>query len=230
MSLFLLILISIDQIRPKLQLTGYCIIYKHAGRHTKIMKTLEKLGEEIYIVDLISKRLAARIMKTVMLLETKKPNGDAVKNQFTTYSISDSANVGGIRLATILQAIYKRLTYQYFINTGIGLKIPVFPNESCTIKSQVQGQSHEAHTDGGAINGDYGIGNILHSSILCLNGEYEGGHTQFYLTGTMDEPNIDIDVKLMAGQALIFNADLNYHGVTEVTAGARYSLIQFWRE
>jgi predicted 2-oxoglutarate/Fe(II)-dependent dioxygenase YbiX len=46
----------------------------------------------------------------------------------------------------------------------------------------------------------------------------------------MDKPNIDIDIKLKAGQALIFDADLNYHGVTEVTAGSRFSLIQFWRD
>jgi len=46
----------------------------------------------------------------------------------------------------------------------------------------------------------------------------------------MQNPNIDIEVKLGAGQALIFNADLNYHGVTEVTSGSRFSLIQFWRE
>jgi hypothetical protein len=84
------------------------------------------------------------------------------------------------------------------------------------------------HTDGG--DKDYGIGRILHSSVICLNDDYEGGSTQFYLTGTMEEPNIDIDIKLKAGQALIFDANLNYHGVTEVLSGTRFSLIQFWRE
>jgi hypothetical protein len=194
------------------------------------MKNLRKLNENIYISDLISSRLAFRIMNSIRLLEANNPNSESEKNEFTTYGISDSAYVGGIRLVTILGAIYKRLTKQYFLNTGISLHVPSFPNSSCTIKSQIKGQSHEVHTDGGPMDGDYGIGNIVHSSIICLNSEYEGGRTQFYLTGTMDNPNVDIDIKLDAGQSLIFSADLNYHGVTEVTAGARYSLIQFWRE
>jgi predicted 2-oxoglutarate/Fe(II)-dependent dioxygenase YbiX len=136
--------------------------------------------------------------------------------------------VGGIRLISILDLMYSRLTNEYFLKTGIRLDVPSFPNPSCTIKSQTTGQSHEVHTDGG--DGDYGMGRILYSSIVCLNDDYEGGHTQFYLTGTMEKPNIDIDIKLKAGQALIFSADLNYHGVTEVTSGSRFSLIQFWRE
>jgi hypothetical protein len=194
------------------------------------MKNLRMLNKNIYISDLISNRLSKRMMDTIGGLETETPNGQSEKNQFITYSIADNAYVGGIKLVTILRVIYKRLTNQYFLNTGIRLQVPSFPNDSCTIKSQVTGQSHEVHTDGGPMDGDYGIGNILYSSIICLNGEYEGGWTQFYLTGTMDKPNIDIDIKLDAGQALIFSADLNYHGVTEVTSGSRYSLIQFWRE
>ena len=192
------------------------------------MKNLEKIGDDIFIVNLISERLAARVMDSIKLLERHQPCGGHERNQFTTYSLSDSAYVGGIRLTTILQSIYQRLTYQYFMSTGIRLKVPSFPNQSCNVKSQVKGQSHGVHTDGG--DKDYGIGRIIHSSVMCLNSDYEGGRTQFYLTGTMDKPNVDIDIKMEAGQALIFDANLNYHGVTEVTDGSRFSLIQFWRE
>jgi hypothetical protein len=192
------------------------------------MKNLEKIAEDIYIVNLFSGLLASRIMDSVKLLEKREPIGGSEQNQFTTHCISDSSYVGGVRLSTILRAIYKRLTHEYFLSTGISLEIPSFPNQSCNIKSQIKGQSHGVHTDGG--DRDYGIGKITHSSVICLNSDYEGGNTQFYLTGTMEEPNIDIDIKLEAGQALIFDANLNYHGVTEVTAGSRFSLIQFWRE
>lgn len=192
------------------------------------MKNLEKLNEDIYTVNLISGRLAARIMDSINLLESNSPDSVANKNKFTTYAITDSSYVGGIRLVTILRLMYERLTNEYLLNTGISLRVPIFPNQSCTIKSQVKGQSHEVHTDGG--DGDYGMDRILHSSVICLNGDYDGGHTQFYLTGTREQPNIDIDLKLEAGQALIFNANLNYHGVTEVLSGSRFSLIQFWRE
>ena len=189
---------------------------------------LEKIGEDIYIANLISSRLAARIIDSVNLLKSNKPDIGSENNQFTTYEINDSSYVGSIRLITILRVMYERLTNEYLLNTGIILKVPAFPNHSCMIKSQIKGQSHEVHTDGGGSECE--IGRIVHSSVICLNDDYDGGHTQFYLTGTMDEPNIDIDIKLKAGQALIFNADLNYHGVTEVTSGSRFSLIQFWRE
>jgi hypothetical protein len=166
-------------------------------------------------------------MNAVTNLESKSPaNGE--KNKFTTYLVNESIKVDGIRLVSVFNLMYSRLTLEYFSETGIKLNVPTFPNASCTIKSQIAGQSHDVHTDGG--DGDYGMGKILYSSIVCLNDDYEGGHTQFYLTGTMEKPNIDIDIKLKAGQALIFNADLNYHGVAEVTSGSRFSLIQFWRE
>jgi hypothetical protein len=192
------------------------------------MNSLQHLSENIYIGQLFSKRLASYITEEIKLLEFNKPNAVDKKNQFTTYNISDETLVKGIRLNSILHAAYKRLTKDYSEKTGVVLKIPVFPNDGCTVKSQITGQSHEVHTDGG--DDDYGMNRILHSSVICLNDDYEGGHTQFYLTGTMDKPNIDIDIKLKAGQALIFDADLNYHGVTEVTAGSRFSLIQFWRD
>lgn len=184
-------------------------------------------GSLIYMGQLISTRLSSAITQTVRCLESNRPSGRET-NKFTTHSIIDSSMVGGIRLISILDLMYSRLTNEYFLKTGIRLDVPSFPNPSCTIKSQTTGQSHEVHTDGG--DGDYGMGRILYSSIVCLNDDYEGGHTQFYLTGTMEKPNIDIDIKLKAGQALIFSADLNYHGVTEVTSGSRFSLIQFWRE
>jgi len=181
----------------------------------------------IYFGQLISKCLSLKIAQTVKCLDSNIPSSEDI-NKFTTYSINESSKVGGIKLVSILAPIYSRLTSEYLLKTGISLVVPIFPNPGCTIKSQMVGQSHDVHTDGG--NGDYGMGRILYSSVICLNDDYEGGNTQFYLTGTMEKPNIDIDIKLKAGQALIFNADLNYHGVTEVTSGSRFSLIQFWRE
>jgi hypothetical protein len=187
-------------------------------------------GSNIYIGQLISKRLSNKLIESIRLLEPNEPSGDSNKNKFATYPISESVYVGGIRLPSILRSMYSRLTNEYFLKTGAMLNVPDFPNQSFTIKCQASGQSHEVHTDGGQINGSYGIGRILHSSAICLNDDYKGGWTQFYLTGTMQNPNIDIEVKLGAGQALIFNADLNYHGISEVTSGSRFSLIQFWRE
>jgi len=192
------------------------------------MSNFKEIGPNIYTGQLISDRLCKSIIQSVYSLEQNAPSDKSDKNQFITYSITDTAIIRGFKLVSILSSMYKRLTSEYMSNCGISLEVPSFPNPSCTIKRQSTGQSHEVHTDGGG--GDYGMGKILHSSILCLNDDYEGGHTQFYLTGTMDKPNIDIDIKLKAGQALIFNADLNYHGVTEVTSGSRFSLIQFWRE
>lgn len=192
------------------------------------MKFLQRLSDDIFIGQLFSKRLAGRIVEEVKLLEFNKPNALDKKNQFTTYNISDETHVCGIRLNLILYVAYKRLVEEYSHKIGVVLKVPQFPNNGSTVKSQTTGQSHGVHTDGG--DDDYGMNKILHSSVICLNDDYEGGHTQFYLTGTKEQPNIDIDIKLEAGQALIFNADLNYHGVTEVTEGSRFSLIQFWRE
>lgn len=167
------------------------------------------------------------MMKAVHELESNSPS-EIDKNKFTTYAINESTTISGFLFTSLLESMYSRLINEYSSITGVKLKVPLFPNSSFTIKSQVTGQSHEVHTDGG--DGDYGRGRIFHSSAICLNDDYEGGHTQFYLTGTMEKPNIDIDIKLKAGQALIFNADLNYHGITEVTSGSRFSLIQFWRE
>jgi hypothetical protein len=191
---------------------------------------LNKIGPKnsgIYAGQLISSRLAFLMMKVVRELESTNPS-EIDKNKFTTYAINESTAISGFSFTSLLDSMYSRLTNEYSSITGVKLKVPPFPNPSFTIKSQITGQSHDVHTDGG--DGDYGIGRILYSSIVCLNDDYEGGHTQFYLTGTMEKPNIDIDIKLKAGQALIFSADLNYHGVTEVTSGSRFSLIQFWRE
>lgn len=192
------------------------------------MKLLQRLSDDIFIGQLFSKRLANLIVEEVKSLECNKPNALDKKNQFTTYSIDDKTHIGGIRLNVILHVAYKRLVGEYSHKTGVVLKVPQFPNHGSTVKSQTTGQSHGVHTDGG--DDDYGMDRILHSSVICLNDDYEGGHTQFYLTGTREQPNIDIDLKLKAGQAMIFNAELNYHGVTEVTEGSRFSLIQFWRE
>lgn len=184
-------------------------------------------GSGIYFGQLITSRLAFLVMKVVRELESTNPS-EIDKNKFTTYAINESTAISGLSFTTLLELMYSRLTNEYSSITGVQLEVPSFPNPSFTIKSQVTGQSHEVHTDGG--DGDYGRGRILHSSAICLNDDYEGGHTQFYLTGTMENPNIDIDISLKAGEALIFNADLNYHGITEVTSGSRFSLIQFWRE
>ena len=197
---------------------------------TKCHRMLNEIGPSgsgVYSGQLITSRLSRLIMNTVTKLESVNPSNDE-RNRFTTYSITESSKVGDIRLTSILTSMYSRLTSEYFLKTGIKLSIPSLPNPSCMVKSQTAGQSHEVHTDGG--DGDYGMGRILYSSAICLNDDYEGGHTQFYLTGTMENPNIDIDIKLKAGEALIFNADLNYHGITEVASGSRFSLIQFWRE
>jgi len=195
--------------------------------NVEMLKEIGPNGSGIYLGQLISGRLLSKIMSSVNSLEYKSPSSDE-RNIFPTYLMSNSSSVGGFKLASILSAVYRRLTSEYMLKTGINLDVPFFPNPGFTIKSQTTGQSHKVHTDGG--DGDYGMGRILYSSAICLNDDYEGGHTQFYLTGTMENPNIDIDIKLKAGEALIFNADLNYHGITEVTAGARFSLIQFWRE
>jgi len=193
----------------------------------KMLKEIGPNGSGIYLGRLISGRLLSKIISSVNSLEYKSPSSDE-RNIFPTYLMTNSSSVGGFKLASILSAVYERLTNEYMLKTGIKLDVPSFPNPNCTIKSQTIGQSHKVHTDGG--DSDYGMGRILYSSAICLNDDYEGGHTQFYLTGTMKNPNIDIDIKLKAGEALIFNADLNYHGITEVTSGSRFSLIQFWRE
>jgi hypothetical protein len=192
-----------------------------------MLNEIGPVGSGIYLGQLISNRLAFFMMKVVRELESNNPS-EIDKNKFTTYSINESTAISGFLFTSLLESMYSRLTNEYSSITGVKLEVPPFPNPSFTIKSQVTGQSHEVHTDGG--DGDYGRGRILHSSAICLNDDYEGGHTQFYLTGTMENPNIDIDIKLKAGEALIFNADLNYHGITEVTSGSRFSLIQFWRE
>lgn len=197
------------------------------GINIFMLKEIGPSGSGVYSGQIISSRLARLLMDTVTKLELHTPSSDE-RNSFTTYSVNESATVGGIRLTSMLNSMYSRLTSEYLLQTGTELSVPSFPNPSCTIKSQTAGQSHKVHTDGG--DGDYGMGRILYSSAICLNDDYEGGHTQFYLTGTMENPNIDIDVKLKAGEALIFSADLNYHGITEVTSGSRFSLIQFWRK
>lgn len=184
-------------------------------------------GSGIYIGQLISHRLSTRLINEIQTLCPKNPSG-IERNKFSTYSISESSIVGGVSFSLVLKAMYSRLISEYAAVSGTILQLPQFPNSSLTVKEQQTGQVHEVHTDGG--DGDYGMGRIVHSSVICLNGDYEGGHTQFYLTGTMEQPNIDIDIKLSAGQALIFNADLNYHGITEILSGSRFSLIQFWRE
>lgn len=192
-----------------------------------MLKEIGPQGSGIYLGQLLSSRLSSSIMDSVLGFESNNPSG-IDRNKFVTYSVNESITIAGFSFTSILNSMYSRLTNDYSSATGVRLDVPLFPNPSFTIKSQTTGQLHEVHTDGG--DDDHGRGRIIHSSAICLNDDYEGGHTQFYLTGTMDKPNIDIDIKLKAGQALIFSADLNYHGITEVTSGSRYSLIQFWRE
>jgi hypothetical protein len=192
-----------------------------------VLKEIGPVGSGIYFGQLFSKRLASAFMEQLDKLESNIPS-ETDKNKFKTYSVNESATVSGFLLTSVLGSIYSRLTNQYSLMTGIKLVIPSFPNPGFVIKTQMTGQIHGVHSDGN--NLDYEGSRVLHTSAICMNDNYEGGHTQFYLSGTMEKPNIDIDIKLKAGQALIFNSNLNYHGITEVTSGSRITLLQLWRE
>ncbi len=55
-----------------------------------------------------------------------------------------------------------------------------------------------------------------YSAVLCLNDNYEGGHTTF--------PEQDIEYSGRTGRVIIFPSGRSHpHGVTEVTSGLRYT-------
>jgi len=55
-----------------------------------------------------------------------------------------------------------------------------------------------------------------YTAVLCLNDDYEGGHTIF--------PEQDIEYSGMRGRLIIFPSGSSHpHGVTEVTSGSRYT-------
>ncbi len=57
--------------------------------------------------------------------------------------------------------------------------------------------------------------------ILYLNDDYEGGELYF--------PHHDISIRPEAGMFITFPGGVeNIHGVTEITAGTRYTMVSFW--
>lgn len=59
------------------------------------------------------------------------------------------------------------------------------------------------------------------AGLFYLNDEYEGGELYF--------PNQDVQFKPKVGGAYFFPGDMNYiHGITEITAGERYTCPFFW--
>lgn len=98
----------------------------------------------------------------------------------------------------------------------------VFPSSIHAQKWDV-GSSANPHSDNSDFDGNptEGFDNLKYVGILYLNSDYEGGDLYF--------PEHDISIHPNAGSMYIFSGGVeNIHGVTEITAGTRYSIVSFW--
>lgn len=85
------------------------------------------------------------------------------------------------------------------------------------------GSSANPHSDNSDFDGNptEGFDNLKYVGILYLNDDYAGGDLYF--------PEHEISIHPNAGSMYIFSGGVeNIHGVTEITAGTRYSIVSFW--
>lgn len=85
------------------------------------------------------------------------------------------------------------------------------------------GSSANPHSDNSDFDGNptEGFDNLKYVGILYLNDDYAGGNLYF--------PDHKISIHPNAGSMYIFSGGVeNIHGVTEITAGTRYSIVSFW--
>lgn len=85
------------------------------------------------------------------------------------------------------------------------------------------GSSANPHSDNSDFDGNpsEGFDNLKYVGILYLNDDYSGGDLYF--------PEHNISIHPNAGSMYIFSGGVeNIHGVTEITAGTRYSIVSFW--
>jgi hypothetical protein len=97
----------------------------------------------------------------------------------------------------------------------------VRPNTSHAQKWDVGGFAapHSDNSDNNGKPNAFEINKFV--GILYLNDDYEGGELFF--------PDHDISFKPQACSYIIFPGGIeNLHGVTEVTAGVRYTMVSFW--
>jgi predicted 2-oxoglutarate/Fe(II)-dependent dioxygenase YbiX len=98
---------------------------------------------------------------------------------------------------------------------------PLKPNTSHAQKWEVGGFANP-HSDNSDMEGNANSFQInKYVGILYLNEDYEGGTLYF--------PDHNIEIKPKTGQFIMFPGGMeNIHGVSEITAGTRYTMVSFW--
>lgn len=122
---------------------------------------------------------------------------------------------------------FETLTKRFQEAVGEVFSRPVKPNTSHAQKWEVGGFA-SPHSDNSDFDGNPTLFEInKYVGILYLNDDYEGGNLFFTKTDNINEKTLTITPK--AGSYIIFPGGIeNIHGVEEVTAGTRYTMVSFW--
>lgn len=125
------------------------------------------------------------------------------------------------KLFGLYPTFFQELTAKYKEAVEEVFGRPVKPNTSHAQKWDVGGFA-SPHSDNSDFDGNPTSFQInKYVGILYLNDDYEGGNLFF--------PDHDIDFKPPAYSFITFPGGVeNIHGVSEITAGTRYTMVSFW--
>ena len=173
-------------------------------------------GSGVFLIDnLIEPREVEQIEDCIIsnkqLINYASPESDG----FDTIGISDT-NIGYAQ--KIIQCLESVLLD---VHGDVFNKIKL-PDIRTSIKIQKTGEEHSVHSDShdDTWSGESSGNLIKFSAIYCFSSDYSGGEVVF--------PDENVEIKLNAGQALIFPSVDHRHMVKKVTDGTRYSFLTFW--
>lgn len=140
------------------------------------------------------------------------------KDRVATWNTLENANPEVVTIISNIVARFKPIVEEFF-------NVEAFPTKPALVRwtpgtYQIPHADKELH-----IGEDAGKPNAFPwydiAGLFYINDEYEGGELYF--------PNQGIQFKPKKGAAYFFPGDMNYiHGITEITAGERYTVPFFW--
>lgn len=189
----------------------------------KTYKHQTKGEGSIFIFEhIFSENITQKVLDTVLKMPLIKATPES--GGFDTITFDMGLKINNFYFEKIYSLLYKRL--EHSLRSEFGINAFFDRNKICSpsIKIQYPGQYHVIHSDHEYSNSKANVASKILmensiSSVVSLSSDYEGGALIF--------PEEDISINLEAGSACVFTSIENKHGVTEVTDGIRYSLLNF---
>ena len=179
-------------------------------------------GSIFIFKNIFSTNMTNKVLDAVLRMPLIKATPES--GGFDTITFDMSVKINNFYFEKIYSLLYKRL--EYSLKNDFYIDAFFDRNKICnpSIKIQYPGQHHVIHSDHEYSNSKANVASKILmensiSSVISLSSDYEGGALIF--------PEEDISINLEAGSACVFTSIGNKHGVTEVTNGIRYSLLNF---